>query len=57
MEEYPLVLALHEADLEASKLIEAPFGNKAEAKNNLPEIVERPAHNNDDNEPNPFDKA
>ncbi|MDF2872280.1 MAG: hydrolase [Anaerocolumna sp.] len=56
MEEYPLVLALHEADLEASKLIEAPFGNKAEANNILPEIVERPAHNNDDNEPNPFDE-
>lgn len=56
MEEYPLVLALHEADLEASKLIEAPFGNKAEAKNILPEIVERPTHNNDDNEQNPFDE-
>ncbi len=56
MEEYPLVLALHEADLEASKLIEAPFGNKAEANSILPEIVERPAHNNNDDEPNPFDE-
>nr|WP_308545581.1 hypothetical protein [uncultured Lachnoclostridium sp.] len=56
MEEYPLVLALHEADLVASKFIEAPFGNKAEANNILPEKVERPTHYNDDDEPNPFDE-
>ena len=55
MEEYPLVLALHEADLEGSKIIEGPFGNKAEANDILLEIVERPAQNNDDDEPNPFD--
>ena len=29
MEKYPIVLALHEADLEASKLLEDKDGNKA----------------------------
>ena len=28
MEKYPIVLALHEADLEASKLLEDVSGNK-----------------------------
>jgi len=55
MEEYPLVLALHEADLEASKLIEGNDGNKEIADYILPMRVERTSHNNGDDEPNPFE--
>jgi len=56
MEEYPLTLALFEADMEAAKLIEGDDGNKEGTNDILPVIVERPAHNSDDYEPNPFDK-
>ena len=55
MEEYPLVLALHEADLEASKLIEGNDGNKEVTDDILPINVERTSHNNYDDEPNPFE--
>lgn len=55
MEEYPLVLALHEADLEASKLIECNDGNKDVADDILPISVERTSYNNYDDEPNPFE--
>ncbi len=55
MEKYPLVLALHEADLEASKLIEGIDGNKEGVDDILPVRVERSSHNNDDDEPNPFE--
>lgn len=56
MEEYPLVLALHEADLESSKLIECNDGNKDLADDILPIKVERTSYNNCDDEPNPFEQ-